>query len=177
MDKNRDKKYDGSYEQVAKIIYQFTRNKKESLREYYKTVVMNYLLKNGDAHLKNFGLLFSQDFSEIYLSPTYDVVNTTSYIFRDKPALMLQGKKVWFGQDELVNFGVKNCLLTKYREALNYYEQCLIALRDIIVDIKEYCELNPDFSKIAKKMTDSFEVSLQNKTIEELPVELTRTWE
>ncbi len=175
MDKNRDNKYDGSYEQVAKVIYQFTTNKKESLREYYKTVVMNYLLKNGDAHLKNFGLLFSQDFSEIYLSPTYDVVNTTSYIFQDKPALMMQGKKVWFGEDELANFGVKNCLLSK-REAAELYEQCLVALKDTITDIEEYTQRNPDFSVVAKRMIESFVVSLQNKTIKELPIELTRTW-
>ncbi len=175
MDKNRDKKYDGSYEQVAKIIYQFTTNKKESLIDYYKTVIMSYLLKNGDAHLKNFGLLFSQDFSEIYLSPTYDVVNTTSYIFRDKPALMMQGKKVWFGKNELVNFGVKNCLLTK-KEASNLYEQCLMALKDTIYEIGEYTKKNQDFSIIAKRMIDSFNTSLQNKTIRELPIELTRTW-
>jgi serine/threonine-protein kinase HipA len=52
--KNRDKKYSGSYEQVAKIIYAVTTDKLDSMRAFYKTVVMNYLLKNGDAHLKNF---------------------------------------------------------------------------------------------------------------------------
>ena len=62
MDKNKTQKYSGSYEQVAKIIYQFTTNKQESLREYFKIVVMNYLLKNGDAHLKNFGLLLAMIF-------------------------------------------------------------------------------------------------------------------
>ncbi len=51
-------------------------------------VVMNYFLKNGDAHLKNFGLFFSDDFSRIWLAPAYDVVTTTAYIFKDKPALM-----------------------------------------------------------------------------------------
>jgi len=37
---------------------------------------MDYLLFNGDAHLKNFGLLFTKDFQQIYLSPAYDVVCT-----------------------------------------------------------------------------------------------------
>jgi len=136
---------------------------------------MNYLLKNGDAHLKNFGLLFTQDFSKIYLSPIYDVVNTTSYIYKDKPALMLQGKKIWFGKDELVNFGIKNCLLSK-KEAIELYEQCLMALQDTIADMKEYIKKNPDFTNIGKTMIDSFNISLQNRTIKELPVELTRTW-
>jgi len=175
MDKNRDSKYDGSYEQVAKIISQFTTNKKESLTQYFKIVVMNYLLKNGDAHLKNFGLLFSQDFSEIYLSPTYDIVNTTSYIFRDKPALMLQGKKVWYAKDELLTFGIKNCFLTK-KEAELFYGECLEALKSTITDIKEYIINNPEFSKIGNRMCESFNISLENRTIKELPVELTRYW-
>ncbi|MEA2099763.1 MAG: type II toxin-antitoxin system HipA family toxin [Campylobacterota bacterium] len=175
MDKNRDNKYDGSYEQVAKIISQFTTNKKESLSQYFKIVVMNYLLKNGDAHLKNFGLLFSQDFSNIYLSPTYDIVNTTSYIFRDKPALMLQGKKIWYAKDELLTFGIKNCFLTK-KEADIFYNECLEALKSTITDIKKYIISNPKFSKIGNRMCESFSISLENKTIKELPVELTRSW-
>jgi len=175
QDKNRNEKYDGSYEQVAKSIYQFTTQKKESLTAYYKTVVMNYLLKNGDAHLKNFGLLFSDDFSRIWFSPTYDVVNTTSYIYQDKPALMMQGKKVWFNKETLVDFGMKHCLLTD-KEADNFYVECENALKETIVEIGCYIVENPHFATIGKRMIESFKISLQNKTIKELPLELTRTW-
>jgi len=175
MDKNRDNKYDGSYEQIAKVISQYTSNKKESLEEYYKIVVMNYLLKNGDAHLKNFGLLFRSDFSKIYLSPAYDIVNTTSYIHKDKPALTLQGRKLWYAKDELISFGIKSCLLSK-KEANNIYEICIDGLKDTIQDIKKYIKSNKDFENIGNKMIDSFETSLQNKTIKELDIELIRSW-
>ena len=175
QDKNRDSKYDGSYEQVAKSIYQFTTQKKESLTAYYKTVVMNYLLKNGDAHLKNFGLLFSRDFKRIWFSPTYDVVNTTSYIYQDKPALMMQGKKVWFNQENLVDFGIKHCLITE-KEATGFYAECIDALKESMDDIECYIDKNPDFKTIGSRMIESFKISLQNKTIKELPLELTRTW-
>jgi len=176
MDKNRENKYDGSYEQVAKIISQFSTNKKDSLQEYFTTVVMNYLLKNGDAHLKNFGLLFSQDFSNIYLSPAYDIVNTTSYIFKDKPALMLDGKKLWYNREILIHFGIKNCMLTK-KEANTIYDICEKALRETIEDIQTYIVKNPDFKMIGTRMCESFTISLEDKTIKELPLELTRTWE
>ncbi len=175
QDKNRNEKYDGSYEQVAKSIYQFTTLKKESLTAYYKTVVMNYLLKNGDAHLKNFGLLFSNDFGRIWFSPTYDVVNTTSYIYQDKPALMMQGKKVWFNKEALVDFGIKHCLLTQ-KEANGFYVECEKALKETIVEIECYLIENPHFATIGRRMIESFKISLKNKIIKELPLELTRTW-
>ena len=175
MDKNRDNKYDGSYEQIAKIIAQYTTNKKDSLNQYFKIVVMNYLLKNGDAHLKNFGLLFQNDFSNIYLSPAYDIVNTTCYIYKDKPALMIRGKKVWYGQNELIEFGLKNCMLNK-KEALLIYEKCINAIKDTIKDIKDYISTNQNFEIIGNKMCESFEISLKNQTIKELPLELIRSW-
>jgi len=175
MDKNRDHKYNGSYEQIAKVIYQFSTYKKESLREFYKVVVMNYLLKNGDAHLKNFGLLFESDFSKVWFSPAYDVVNTTAYLFKDKPALMLEGKKVWFNRDKICKFGITSCLLTQ-KDADDIYENCLIALEKTIEDIENYIQENQEFKTIGKRMCDAFKVSLEDKTIKELPDELTRTW-
>ncbi|WP_294950884.1 type II toxin-antitoxin system HipA family toxin [Sulfurovum sp.] len=175
QDKNRNRKYNGSYEQVAKSIYRFATHKKDSLRAYYKIVVMNYLLKNGDAHLKNFGLLFNDDFSRIWLSPAYDVVNTTSYIYQDKPALMMQGKKVWFGKEALVAFGMKHCLLTQ-KEADRFYSECENALKQTITEIESYMAKNRHFETIGRRMIESFMISLKNQTIKELPLELTRTW-
>ncbi len=174
MDKNKDSKYDGSYEQIAKIIYAYTTNKKESMVAFYKTVVMNYLLKNGDAHLKNFGLLFDDDFKNIFYSPVYDVVNTVVYIYKDKPALMLEGKKIWWSKDTLIKFGQKSCLLT-LSEAKEYYEECFEALRCSIGELKEYLLNNPDF-KIGKMMVDSWKLSMQEMTMKELDDDTIRTW-
>lgn len=175
MDKNRDKKYSGSYESVAKIIYAFCTDKKEDMKHFYKTVVMNYLLKNGDAHLKNFGLLFSDDFKEIRFSPAYDVVNTVVYIHKDKPALTLNGKKVWFSKKELLKFGQKSCLLSK-KDSEVYYEECLSALKISIKELELYVKENKDFSPIGKKMLDSWRLSLDEKDIKEIDNELIRSW-
>ncbi len=175
QDKNRNEKYNGSYEQVAKTIYQFSTNKRESLSHYFKIIVMNYLLKNGDAHLKNFGLLFCDDFSYVRLSPAYDIVNTTSYIYQDKPALTMYGKKRWFGKEELIRFGMTQCLLTK-QETEDIYEACILSLRSTINEIAKYIEKNPHFDTIGRRMIKSFKLSLEGNTIKEIPRELTRTW-
>jgi len=174
MGKNRDEKYSGSYEQVAKTIYTYTTNKKEALKNYYKTVVVNFLVKNGDAHLKNFGLLFEDDFSVVSYAPAYDIVNTVVYIYKDKPALTLGGKKVWWNKERLVKFGQSSCMLTQ-KEATYCYDECLKALKDVMGELREYLQSHPDFF-IGKRMLASWSLSLNENTIKEMPDELVRSW-
>ena len=135
---------------------------------------MNYLLKNGDAHLKNFGLLFDDDFSEIFYSPVYDVVNTVVYIHKDKPALMLNGKKIWWGREALLEFGQKSCLLSQ-KEAKKYYQDCFDALKWGIEQLQNYLKENEAFT-IGKMMQDSWELSLKETMIKEIDNDTIRAW-
>ena len=164
MGKTREFKYSGSYEQVAKTIYQYLSNTEE-MEEFFKLIVMNYLLKNGDAHLKNFGLLFSDDLSEIHLSPAYDVVTITAYIFKDKPALTLFGRKKWY-YEELIEFGRKYCFL---KNAKDLYDECIEARNKGIKLLENYINNNPHFEIIGKRMLDSW----QKKEITD---DIIRTW-
>ena len=43
LGKNKDEKYSGSYEQVAKVIFSIATNKLEDIKSFYKVVIMNYL--------------------------------------------------------------------------------------------------------------------------------------
>lgn len=175
MDKNKINKYQGSYEQVSKIIMKFSTNKAKSMEQFFKTLVMSYLLKNGDAHLKNFGLIFSDDFTNIEFSPAYDVVTTTAYIFKDKPALTLDGKKIWHSKDTLVSFGQRYCLLSK-KESLEKYQECKDAIIESMQDLKEYIENNKSFQDIGMRMYDSWELSLSNNELKEISDDTIRTW-
>ncbi len=178
LGKHRDAKYSGSYEQVAKVILGFSTQKREDGLNFYKLVVMNYLLKNGDAHLKNFGLLYSDDYSNRWCAPAYDVVTTPVYIFHDKPALTLFGKKVWYGKDALVEFGQKECFLKK-SEALKVYDECVAALERCLDELKAYVDKTREFVEIGKRMIDIWEFSLQNKEedVKELPCEIAFAWQ
>lgn len=136
--KNRDDKYEGTYEQIAKTIKTFVspKYKKESLENFFKMIVINFLLKNGDAHLKNFGLIYD-DISNIKLAPAYDVVTTTVYIKNDIPALHLLGSKKWWKEKQLLRFGIEFCDLTT-KEVKELYEICLKAKDEIIEEAKSY---------------------------------------
>ena len=175
LDKTKLQKYSGSYEQVSKIIYQYVSEPASQMKIFFKLIVMNYLLKNGDAHLKNFGLVFSDDFSHIELAPAYDIVTTTAYMFNDKPALMLDGKKIWWGRDKLLEFGIKNCYL-KEKDAQKLFDECIEAVKLGIDMVQKYISKNSHFETIGRRMIDSWKLSLDLKTHKEIPLELTRTW-
>jgi len=176
LEKHRNTKYNGSYEQVAKVVYSYVNKPTVDMKKLFKLIVMNYLVKNGDAHLKNFGLLFSDDFSTVGLSPAYDVVTTTVYIYNDKPALTLDGRKIWYGKDTLIKFGLKSCHLTQ-KEAERLFDECIDALKMGIKMVEDYIDDNPHFERVGRRMLDSWQLSLDNKDYKEIPHGLRRAWE
>ena len=136
-----DEKYEGSYEYIAKSIKTFVspKHKKKALRDFFKMMVINTLVQNGDAHLKNFGVLY-ENIQDIWLAPAYDVVCTTLYIQKDIPALHLLGSKKWWSKAFLLRFGKASCELST-SETLTLYDECIEALRIISSEIKERIEL------------------------------------
>ncbi|MBX9866583.1 MAG: type II toxin-antitoxin system HipA family toxin, partial [Burkholderiales bacterium] len=95
-----NEKYDSSYEQIAKsiknnLVGDSTVNLKSALLDYFKSLVVNVLLRNGDAHLKNYGLIYKDTNSIVDLAPIYDIVTTTVYLAKDIMALTLNGSKRW----------------------------------------------------------------------------------
>lgn len=125
--KKADDKYDGSYEHITRTIKSFVspKHKKQALINFYKMTVINFLVQNGDAHLKNFGIVYD-GIENINLAPAYDVVSTTTYIKNDIPALHLLGAKKWWKEKHLLQFGIEFCDLSK-KEAKSFYDECVEA--------------------------------------------------
>ncbi|AHJ12461.1 type II toxin-antitoxin system HipA family toxin [Sulfurospirillum multivorans] len=139
-----DEKYEGSYEYVAKSIKTFVspKHKKKALRDFFKMMVINTLVQNGDAHLKNFGVLY-ENIHDIWLAPAYDVVCTTLYIQKDIPALHLLGSKKWWSKAFLLRFGKESCELSP-NETLVLYDECVESLRITTHEVKERIEIEND---------------------------------
>lgn len=68
-------KYDGSYEEIGLLIKRFVPAAAPALEKFFQLVVFNYVISNGDAHLKNFSL-FRNDTGEYQLTPAYDLMST-----------------------------------------------------------------------------------------------------
>ena len=73
-------KYDFSYEEIGDLIRKHVIAYRVDLERYFKLVVFNYLVNNGDAHVKNFSLIRSDDTGEYRLSPAYDLLNTRLHV-------------------------------------------------------------------------------------------------
>ena len=162
--KQRDDKYDGSYEGIVKTIKIFAsaKHKKNALRQFFKMVVINNFVQNGDGHLKNYGLVY-KDSDNIELAPSYDVVSTIIYIKNDIPALHLLGSKKWWGRKFLIRFGVETCDLS-FKEGNILYDECLSALQYVIdeIKLKIKSENNEDVNEFLWKLIEVFGTYLED---------------
>ena len=90
-------KYDSaSYEQIGRLIHQYSGDGLADAQQLARRLLVNILLANGDAHLKNWSLVYPDRVSP-RLSPAYDIVTTSIYIEGEKRyALNLNKTKEWY---------------------------------------------------------------------------------
>ncbi|WP_214226333.1 HipA domain-containing protein [Pedobacter sp. B4-66] len=74
-----DYKYHSSNEEMGSLIRQYVPAWRVEIEKYFRLVVFNYLFSNGDAHLKNYGLLETAQ-GDFILSPAYDLLNTKLHV-------------------------------------------------------------------------------------------------
>lgn len=72
-------KYEGTYEEIGHLIEKYVAASMPVKENYFRLVVFNYLISNGDAHLKNFSLL-QTDLGDYTLSPAYDLMSTVIHL-------------------------------------------------------------------------------------------------
>lgn len=72
----RNYKYDFSYEEIGRLIRRHVAAYPVEMERFVQLVVFNYLVHNGDAHLKNFSLIRNEVAGDYTLSPAYDLLNT-----------------------------------------------------------------------------------------------------
>jgi len=84
-----DYKYNASYLDMAHLIQQYVPAAKVELLNFFKLVVFNYLVANGDAHLKNFSVMESIQ-GDYLLSPAYDLMCTALHL-NDEDICMRDG--------------------------------------------------------------------------------------
>ena len=90
-------KYDcASYAQIARILYTFSGDPLADVQQFARRLLVNILLGNGDAHVKNWSLLYKDPVTP-RLSPAYDIVATHVYVDGERHFALNLGKtKDWY---------------------------------------------------------------------------------
>jgi len=100
-------------------------------------VVYACTVENGDAHLKNFSLIYRNPQEPIRLAPAYDLVSTTPYIPRDTLALTLNGTKQFPDRDQLIRF-IRTVTGKTQPSAIQLLEQVALGVAAAIQEAKTY---------------------------------------
>lgn len=136
-------KYSKSYSTIAKAIRTFCApgQVQTSLAQLFSIVALSCIVGNGDAHLKNFGLLYTDPTQrDARLAPAYDIVNTTAYIPEDVLALSLNGSKSLFASRQgLLDFA-QTCGIDQPGEVIH---RQLEALESVLTRYPELGEQAP----------------------------------
>lgn len=109
-------KYDGSHEEIADLMRKHIGPYAIEVERLFDQVVFNYLILNGDAHLKNFSL-FHDPVPALYrMTPAYDLVNSRLHIpdevgdmalemFKDDFKTASFEANAYYAKDDFVAFG------------------------------------------------------------------------
>ena len=135
------------------------------IEKLFTLIALNCALRNGDAHLKNFGIVYEDVLGEARLAPVYDLVTTSIYLPKDCLALTLNGTTQWPDSKALRRFGETRMTGTpaKIRAIL---ERISDALSQTETDLRSYIKEHPNFERVGERMLQEWakgrQLSLQS---------------
>src|SRR5262249_21397481 len=133
MGETSQTKYSRDYGSLINSLSRFMSGDAEvaARSDLARAVLLNHLIGNGDAHLKNFGVLY-ETAADVTLAPFYDCVATLPYIPDDVPALALSYdwySKAWWPRPRIEEFIVDAAGLS-YAAIGQMIEECTAAVLD-----------------------------------------------
>ena len=157
--KRTDQKYSGSYEtSILKRFQQFANSPHvyADLEKLFTLIALNCALRNGDAHLKNFGIVYDDVLGEARLAPVYDLVTTSVYLPKDSMALTLNGSTRWPTAKELQRLGETRAGGTP-AQIRSILDRIAEAIHSTSADVRVYMKEHPDFADIGSCMLREWE--------------------
>jgi serine/threonine-protein kinase HipA len=147
-------KYRGSYETaVLRRFSQFVSADvaTRDAERLFTLIALNCAIRNGDAHLKNFGVVYDDMDATVALAPAYDLVTTTAYIPADSMALTLDGSTRWPDAKRLRTFGETRGIGGPKRVRA-ILERIADGLADTLVELWAYAQDHTAFTDVAVRI-------------------------
>jgi serine/threonine-protein kinase HipA len=157
--KRTDQKYSGSYEtSILKRFQQFANSSHvyADLEKLFTLIALNCALRNGDAHLKNFGIVYDDVLGEARLAPVYDLVTTAVYLPKDSMALTFNGSTRWPAAKELQRLGETRAGGTP-SQVKNILGLIAEAINSTSAEMRSYMKEHPDFAEIGGRILQEWE--------------------
>ncbi|MFZ0644184.1 MAG: type II toxin-antitoxin system HipA family toxin [Candidatus Acidiferrales bacterium] len=154
-----DEKYRGSYEtSVMKRFGQFANSThvNQDMEKLFTLIALNCALRNGDAHLKNFGIVYDDVQGEARLAPVYDLVTTSVYLPKDSMALTLNGTTQWASAKELQRLGETRLGASPAR-VRQILERIHGAMAATTMELRAYNKDHQEFEGIGNRMLHDWE--------------------
>jgi len=145
-------KYESSYEKVWSKMEELGCGDDDA-KDFYRQFVFNSMIRNGDAHLKNFGYTFDEA-GKATPSPAYDIVATGTWFINESMALSANGSKAWPTNDVMLKFGVQGLGLRRgeAKEIMEDVRSSIIECKDEM--IAEYGEKYEGLAYIEEAMSN-----------------------
>jgi len=147
---SRETKYSYSIEKIITLLDQYMTFPMIEKTRFFRLLLVNFLLGNEDAHLKNYSVITHSERHE--LSPCYDIVNSTLALgssLVEESALPLHGKKSRFTAEDFFTYLGKERLKLapkvidkikdELQKALPQWEK-LIAISFLPQELRERCQ-------------------------------------
>jgi serine/threonine-protein kinase HipA len=129
-----DYKYESDYTSLGKLIQKFIPAWRIEIEKYFAQVIFNYLISNGDAHLKNFAVLEIPD-NDYILSPSYDIIDTRIHV--DDSNFALNGGLI---RPELRSAGYARTGNPEHVDFINFGKEIGVSDRRIEKILTPFCE-------------------------------------
>ena len=149
-----DEKYRGSYEtSVMKRFQQFTNSPDvlADLEKLFTLIVLNCAIRNGDAHLKNFGIVYDDVLGQARLAPVYDLVTTAIYLPKDSLALTLNGTTQWPDNKALRRLG-ETRMGAAPAQVRQIFARVSDALSQTEIDLRAHVKEHSEFKEVSERM-------------------------
>ncbi len=146
-------RYDSSYEEIAKRIGDFVTHKKLGIAKEQFALMVAYTcaVENGDAHLKNFSVVYPQADGIVELAPAYDIISTTPYVAKDTLALTMAGSKDFPGRATLLRF-IRETTAKNEKAAAQVIDRAITGAHAAITKARLYAKQYPDAADFSQKL-------------------------
>ena len=152
-------KYKGSVEQIGRKLKEISTAPGYDAQLFFERVVFNFIIGNGDAHLKNYSITY-KDKETIRLTPAYDIVCSKLVIpDEEDSALSINAKNNQLKRDDFDKLA--EYLNIPLRIRYEKFAKSLILMETIIKDSKIKQEIQERFINIIKERLSRMNITAE----------------